>query len=94
MIWKGFTTDAGGANRNKIGIQLNNLPDTEWLNQITRYIEPDNTSAIFQKVVKDPHDSTVNSGRVSIAQIAAEYNLLKDHGLINKRDIMESIQDL
>jgi hypothetical protein len=81
-------------DRPKLGFMKGYMPDTQWLYQVARFVDPCNVTAIFQYPIKEPGASTISSEKVLMAQQAAEKALLGDNGLLGKRHIMDSLREL
>jgi hypothetical protein len=80
--------------KKKLGFKNGCLPDAQWLYQVARLVDPCNAADIFLYSVRSPADSKVDSNRVLAAQQGAEKALLGDHGLLGKRDVMDSLEEL
>lgn len=77
-----------------LGFNEDFMPDAEWLFQIARCVDPSNSACFFKKAISLPETVGCDSDRVLAAQQAAEKALLADHGLLGKREIMGSLQEL
>ena len=70
-----------------LGFRNGNLPDSEWLNQVARYIDPCNAADLFEHPVCRPDEGKgIDSNRVLQAKKAAEKKMLGDSGLMGKRE--------
>jgi hypothetical protein len=77
-----------------LGFNGDFMPDADWLFQVARCVDPCNSACFFKKAISLPETEGNDSNRVLVAQQAAERALLGDHGLLDKREIMDSLQDL
>lgn len=82
------------AKQAQLGFTMNYMPDTVWLYQVARFVDPCNATGIFKCPVRYPINSTMNSDKVLMAQQAAEKALLEDYGILGKRHIMDSLQEM
>ena len=78
-----------------LGFKNGNLPDSEWLNQVARYIDPCNAADLFEHPVCRPDEGKgIDSNRVLQAKKAAEKKMLGDSGLLGKREVVEEVREL
>ena len=78
-----------------LGFKNGNLPDSEWLSQIARYIDPCNAADLFEHQICKPEEGKgIDSNRVLQAKKAAEKKLLGDSGLQGKREVVEEVREL
>jgi hypothetical protein len=78
----------------KLGFTKGYMPDTDWLCNIARFIDPCNAACIFEHRVRDQNNAVTDSNKVLIAQKTAERMLLVDNNLLGKRHIMDSLYSL
>jgi hypothetical protein len=78
-----------------LGFKKGNLPDSEWLDKMARFIDPCNAADLFEHPVCRPDEGKeIDSNRVLIAKKAAEKKMLGDTGLLGKREVMEEVREL
>jgi hypothetical protein len=78
-----------------LGFKNGNLPDSEWLSQVARFIDPCNAADLFEHPVCRPEEGKeIDSNRVLLAKKAAEKKMLGDCGLLGKREVMEEVREL
>ena len=78
-----------------LGFKNGNLPDSEWLSQVARYIDPCNAADLFEHPVCKPEEGKgIDSNRVLQAKKAAEKKMLGDNGLLGKREVVEEVREL
>jgi hypothetical protein len=81
-------------DQKSLGFNGDFMPDVDWLFQVARCVDPSNSAGFFKKAIEDPKATANDSDKVLLAQQAAEKALLEDHGLLGRRDIMDSLQSL
>jgi hypothetical protein len=78
-----------------LGFKGGLLPDSEWLSQVARFIDPCNAADLFNLPVCKPEEGKdIDSNRVLMAKKAAEKKMLGDSGLLGKRGVMEDVKEL
>jgi len=82
------------SNRPHLGFIHGYMPDTEWLYQVARFVDPCNAAGIFEHSIRDPTNPIIDSDKVLVAQRVAEKILLADNNLLGKRNVMDSVRDL
>jgi len=80
-------------NQLPLGFDENSLPDSAWLYQVARCIDPDNTSGLFKVALNRPSTQT-DSSRILAAQKAAEKYLLLDHNLLSHSEVHSQVKQL
>jgi hypothetical protein len=77
------------------GFKKWNLPDSGWLDQVARFIDPCNAADLFEHPICKPDEGReIDSNRVLVAKKAAEKKMLGDTGLLGKREIIEEVREL
>jgi hypothetical protein len=78
-----------------LGLRNGNLPNTEWLNQVARFIDPCNAADLFEHPVCRPDEGKgIDSNRVLQAKKTAEKKMLGDSELLGKREVIEEVREL
>jgi hypothetical protein len=78
----------------ELGFTREAMPDNDWLFHVARFLDPSNTAGLFQRPLQLPNDSKWNSEKVLLAQKAAEETLLISNGLLGKRYLTDSLQEM
>jgi hypothetical protein len=78
-----------------LGFKGGLLPDSEWLSQVARLIDPCNAADLFELPVCKPEEGKeIDSNRVLMAKKVAEKKMLGDSGLLGKRGVVEEVREL